>query len=249
MAGCGARVVVSSRSREDCEAAATQLETRYGSGCAIGVACDVSRPDQIDNLVASAAERWGRLDCVVAHASTTMDTTSWIERVDEGHLAAALASNVIAATRLVKRAVPIMREIGGGAVIITSSVAGIVPMEDRLTYGLTKAALIHLTKILAVQLGPLNIRVNSVAPGIIDSAADGQGIWADAELREAAVGPIPLGRTGTPDEIAGCVVWLASPSGAFTTGQVLIVDGGQMSKGTQGVRSMHDIVRARRRNP
>jgi NAD(P)-dependent dehydrogenase (short-subunit alcohol dehydrogenase family) len=248
LAACGARVTVSSRSAQDCRRVSDELQERFGEGTALGVACDVSRPEQVDHLVEATARRFGRIDCVMAHAASEMDTTAWIEKIDDDRLATALTSNVVSTARLVKRVIPHMRA-AGGSIIITTSVAGLVPMEDRLTYGVTKAALVQLMKVLAVQLGPLNIRVNAIAPGIIASRGEEEGLWADAELRQAALGPTPLGRVGRSEEIAGAVVWLASTSGAFTTGQTIAIDGGQVLKGAEGVRAMHDILRRRRSGP
>jgi NAD(P)-dependent dehydrogenase (short-subunit alcohol dehydrogenase family) len=100
-----------------------------------------------------------------------------------------------------------------------------------------------------VQLGPHNIRVNAVAPGIV--ASNGPDAWGTAEEQRIGVGKTPLWRLGTPDEIASCVVWLASPGGAFATGGVFLVDGGQSLKGMDGPHELRKLrrARARRRRP
>jgi NAD(P)-dependent dehydrogenase (short-subunit alcohol dehydrogenase family) len=247
MAAQGARVVISSRTAAACEARAAALNEQHGEERAIAVPCDVSDRDSLQHLVEATMDHWGRIDCVVGHASAPVEWSAWVEKVDEGALTESFAGNVTNNVGLTKLVVPIMRDQGGGSIIFTSSAAGVVALEDHLSYGIVKAALVHLARILAVQLGPLNIRVNAVAPGVIASRGLEGSDWADDELRRIGVGSTPLGRVGTPEEIAGCVVWLASPSGAFATGQVFVVDGGQTLKGMDGIHLMRNEMRDRKR--
>jgi NAD(P)-dependent dehydrogenase (short-subunit alcohol dehydrogenase family) len=106
-----------------------------------------------------------------------------------------------------------------------------------------------MAAILAVQLGPHNVRVNTVSPGVIAARGLDSDAWADGERARVVTGKTPLGRPGTPDEIAGCVVWLASPSGAFATGKDFVVDGGQTLKGMEGPREFIDLQRRRVTGP
>jgi NAD(P)-dependent dehydrogenase (short-subunit alcohol dehydrogenase family) len=147
---------------------------------------------------------------------------------------------------LAQEAVPHLREQGGGSIVFVASTAGTAALEEHLPYGVAKAALIHMAAILAVQLGPANVRVNTVSPGVIAARGLDAPEWSDGERAAVVTGPTPLGRPGTPDEIAGCVVWLASPSGAFATGKDFVVDGGQTLKGMEGPHEYFELMRRRR---
>ena len=189
-------------------------------------------------------ERFGRIDCVVGNALVPGSEQAWIEKLDMENFTTWFEGNVTNNAYLAQLATPIMRTQGGGSIIFISSTSGIAALEDYLGYGTSKAALAHLARILAVQLGPHNIRVNAIAPGIVASRpADEGGEWSDPEDREIGTGQTPLGRPGTPDEIASCAVWLASPGGTYATGGVFVVDGGQSLKGMTGP---HDLRMARR---
>jgi NAD(P)-dependent dehydrogenase (short-subunit alcohol dehydrogenase family) len=244
MAEHGARVVFSSRSLETCQARADAVNERYGEERAIAVACDAMERPQLARLIERTMEQWGRIDCLVGNALVDGPQQAWIEKLDIEHFTTWFEGNVTNNAYLAQLVTPIMRAEGGGTIIFISSTSGIAALEDYLGYGTSKAALSHLARILAVQLGPLNIRVNAIAPGIIASRGwDPEGEWSDAEEREIGTGQTPLGRPGTPDEIASCAVWLASPGGTFATGGVFVVDGGQTLKGMSGP---HDVRTARR---
>ena len=105
--------------------------------------------------------------------------------------------------------------------IFIASTAGTAALEEHLAYGVAKAALIHMASILAVQLGPHNVRVNTVSPGVIAARGLDSEAWADGERARVVTGKTPLQRPGTPDEIAGCVVWLALAVGRVRHGQGL----------------------------
>lgn len=238
----GSRVVVCSRTVADCEVVADGINRRHGEERAIAVRCDASIRADLDDLVHTAAEKWGRLDTVVGSALVAGDVSPWIERLDPESFTAWFEGNVTNNAYLAKLASPLMRSRGGGSIVFVSSSSGIAAMEDYLGYGTSKAALNHLARILAVQLGRYNVRVNAVAPGIV--ASKGVDAWGSREEQVIGVGHTPLQRLGTPDEIASCVVWLASPGGAFATGGVFVVDGGQSLKGMNGP---HDLREFRRR--
>jgi NAD(P)-dependent dehydrogenase (short-subunit alcohol dehydrogenase family) len=244
MAEHGARVVFSSRTLAACQARADAVNERYGEERAIAVACDALQRPHIANLIERTMDQWGRIDSVVGNALVDGPAQAWIEKLDIENFTVWFEGNVTNNAYLAQLVTPIMRDQGGGTIIFVSSTSGIAALEDYLGYGTSKAALSHLARILAVQLGPLNIRVNAIAPGIIASRGwDPEGEWSDADEREIGTGQTPLGRPGTPDEIASCAVWLASPGGTFATGGVFVVDGGQTLKGMTGP---HDVRAARR---
>jgi NAD(P)-dependent dehydrogenase (short-subunit alcohol dehydrogenase family) len=242
----GARVVFSSRSAADCEARALATNERWGADRALAIPCDVGDAAQVRELVRGTVARWGRLDIVVGNARTEIRGTSWLERIDPDSMTAALVGSVTNNLVLAQEAVPHLREQGGGSIVFVASTAGTAALEEHLPYGVAKAALIHMAAILAVQLGPANVRVNTVSPGVIAARGLDAPEWSDGERAAVVTGPTPLGRPGTPDEIAGCVVWLASPSGAFATGKDFVVDGGQTLKGMEGPHEYFELMRRRR---
>jgi NAD(P)-dependent dehydrogenase (short-subunit alcohol dehydrogenase family) len=241
----GARVVFSSRTLQLCEERASAVNTSWGEERAIAVRCDVSSRADLRVLVETTLDHWGRIDTVVGNALVSGDTSPWIERFDEENFTTWFDGNVTNNAYLTKLVAPGMRSRGSGSIIFVSSSSGVAALEDYLGYGASKAALIHLARILAIQLGPYNVRVNTVAPGIV--ASQGPEMWGTAEEQVIGVGGIPLGRLGTPDEIAACVVWLASPGGSFATGGTFVVDGGQSLKGMDGPHKLRQFRRAQQK--
>jgi ketoreductase RED2 len=209
----GARVVVnSSRSVEEGEALARSLpEAVYVQG-------DVSHEEDARRLVASALERFGRLDVVVNNAGTTKRVAfPDLDGVDDGLWQRILGVNLMGPWYLIRAAVPALRE-ARGAIVNVGSVAGVFAGGSSLPYAVSKAALHHLTRTLAQALAP-EVRVNAVAPGLVETP------WtAGWEANQAIIERTPLARAGTPEEIADAVAFLARA--AFATGQVVVVDGG-----------------------
>jgi len=244
MAEHGARVVFSSRTLDACRARADAVNDRFGEERAIAIACDMLERPQLAALIEGAMNHWGRIDCVVGNALVDGPQQAWIEKLDIENFTVWFEGNVTNNAYLAQLVIPIMRDQGGGTIIYISSTSGIAALEDYIGYGSSKAALSHLARILAVQLGPLNIRVNAIAPGIIASRGwDPDGEWSNQEERDIGTGETPLGRPGTPDEIASCAVWLASPGGTFATGGVFVVDGGQSLKGMTGPHNLRSFRR------
>lgn len=243
----GSKVVFSSRTLVDCEARAREVNDRHGDERAMAVRCDTGDRADLAALVQTTMDRWGRIDTLVGNALVSGDTTAWIERFDEENFTVWFDGNVTNNAYLTKLVSPVMRAQGGGSIVFISSSSGIAALEDYLGYGTSKAALNHLARTLAVQLGPHNIRVNAVAPGIV--ASQGAEQWGTDEDQRIGVGKVPLGRLGVPDEIASCVVWLASPGGTFATGGVFVVDGGQSLKGMEGPHELREYRRAQAQKP
>jgi ketoreductase RED2 len=209
----GARLVVnSSRSVEEGEALARSLpEAVYVQG-------DVSREDDAQQLVATALERFGRLDVVVNNAGTTKRVAFQdLDGADDESWVRILGVNLMGPWLLSRAAVGALRE-AKGAVVNIGSAAGIIARGSSIPYSVSKAALHHLTRTLAQALAP-DIRVNAVAPGLVETP------WtAGWEQSEAIIARTPLGSAGTPEDIADAVAFLAR--NPFTTGQVIVVDGG-----------------------
>ncbi|HET8893100.1 MAG TPA: SDR family NAD(P)-dependent oxidoreductase [Gaiellaceae bacterium] len=209
----GARVVVNSaRSVEEGEALARSLPD------AVYVQADVGREDDAKRLVASTLERFGRLDVAVNNAGTTRRVRfEDLDGADDELWQRILAVNLMGPWYVSRAATPALRETKG-SIVNVGSVAGLIAGGSSLPYAVSKAALHHLTRTLAQALAP-DVRVNAVAPGLVDTP------WtAGWESNQAIVARTPLGRAATPDDIADAVVFLARAQ--FATGQVLAVDGG-----------------------
>ena len=212
-ARAGARVIVnSSRSVEAGEMLAQSLpEAVYVQG-------DVSREDDARRVVATALERFGRLDVVVNNAGTTRRVPfADLEAVDDELWRRILDVNLMGPWYVSRAAAPALRD-AKGAIVNVGSVAGIIAGGSSLPYAVSKAALHHLTRTLAQALAP-DVRVNAVAPGLVETP------WtAGWEANDAIVARTPLGRAGTPEDVADAVVSLARAR--FATGQIVVVDGG-----------------------
>ena len=214
LADDGARVVVNSvTSVEEGTAFAASLPD------AVYVQADVADRDDAGRLVAAALEEWGRLDIVVNNAGTT-------QRIDHADLDAVTADvwrrlldvNVIGTWNVIQAAAPHLRGHGGQVINITS-LAGVRPTGSSVPYATTKAALNHMTRLLANALGP-DIRVNAVAPGLIETP------WTEDwdEVHEMVRNAAPMRRVGTPEDVADVCAGLVASS--YVTGEVVIVDGG-----------------------
>lgn len=223
LAGAGASVVIASRKLESLEAAAKEFSGLPGK--VVPLACHVGRQDQIENLVRETETRVGPIDILVNNSATNIGqgpalavTDDMFDKIVEVNLKAAL--------RLVRLVVPKMIEgKRGGSIINIASVAGLRPQPGGLLYSLTKAALIMMTRSWAQEFGPHNIRVNAIAPGLIQTDFS-EYFWNDDSRRRQYEAATPLRRIGQPDEIAGLALYLASDDAAFVTGQVLAADGG-----------------------
>jgi ketoreductase RED2 len=212
----GARIVVnSSRSVEEGEAFAKILpEAVYVQG-------DVALEADAKRLVDATLERFGRLDVLVNNAGTTeLIPHHDLDAVTDEIWERILGTNLLGAWYMSRAAVPALRE-AQGCIVNVSSVAGLFAGGSSLPYAVSKAALNHMTRLLAGALGP-EIRVNAVAPGLIETPWVQRDGWE--QIRTAVEKRAPLGRTGTPDDVAEAVVTLAAS--AYVTGQVLVVDGG-----------------------
>lgn len=220
LAEFGCDLVVSARSADalgDFAASVTRATGRRVEA----VTADLNDLDNLSALVERARSTFGRIDVVVNNVGGTMprpllDTSSRF-------LEAAFHWNVTTAFHLTKLCVPVMLEAGGGSVINISSAVGHLADRGYVGYGTAKAALDHLTELMAADLAP-RIRVNAVAPGSIET--DSLGSVLNDEMRATMTSMTPLRRLGRVEDIAAAVVYLASDAGSFLTGKVIEVDGG-----------------------
>jgi NAD(P)-dependent dehydrogenase (short-subunit alcohol dehydrogenase family) len=224
MARHGARVVVSSRKLESCEAVAAEITA--GGGVAFAHACHVGHKPELQALVDATIARWGRIDVVVCNAAANPHFGPAATISDEA-FDKIIHTNLRSVLWLCNMTLPAMAQRQDGAVIIVSSISGFVGSALLGAYGISKAADMQLARNLAVEWGPHNVRVNCIAPGVIRTQFS-RALWADPARAAAFARANPLRRLGDPDDVAGVAVLLAARAGGFITGQTLVVDGGSL---------------------
>jgi 3-oxoacyl-[acyl-carrier protein] reductase len=222
LARAGARVVVNER-RPGAGREVVQEITGSG-GEAVAVGADVTEPAGADRLVQAALEHWGRLDLLVNNAGGWGSAPSETVPLDDWHRL--LALNLTSVFLVSQRAARVMLERGAGAIVNISSIMASVAVPRRAAYSAATAGVEQLTAVLACEWADRGVRVNSVAPGFINTSAPGPPEpGADYDSVEISA-RTPLGLWGTVDDVAGAVVFLASPAARHITGQTLYVDGG-----------------------
>jgi len=222
MAQAGAKVVVSSRKMENVRPVADEIEA--AGGRALAVQAHVGKPDDVTALVEQAVEAFGRVDVAVNNAATnphfgpllTAEEWQWDKILD---------TNLKSVFRVCKAVAPHMEAQGGGKIINMSSIAGLRPSGAMGVYSVSKAAMIMLTQVLALELGHLNIQVNAIAPGIIKTGFS-QVMWQTPQIADPVRKSLPSGRFGEPEDVAGLALYLASPASDYVTGAIFVVDGG-----------------------
>jgi NAD(P)-dependent dehydrogenase (short-subunit alcohol dehydrogenase family) len=220
----GAKVVISSRKPEACQAVADAINTARGAGTALAVAANISSKDDLVNLVTRAREGFGKIDILVCNAATNVHMGPMATIKDE-QFRKILDNNILSNHWLIHLVAPEMSTRRDGAIVIVSSVGGLQGSAMLGAYSLSKAADLQLARNLAVEFGPSNIRVNCVAPGIIKTDF-ARALWQNPRVAKASEAATPLRRLGEPDDVAGAVVFLCSPAGRYITGQYLVIDGG-----------------------
>ena len=220
----GAKVVISSRKQDACDAVAADVNERYGDGTAIAVAASISDKAALQHLVDQTRAAWGQIDVLVCNAASN-PYYGPMEGIADDQFRKILDNNIVSNLWLIAMVAPEMRERGEGSIVIVSSIGGLRGSPVIGAYCVSKAADMQLARNLAVEYGPYNVRVNCIAPGLIKTDF-ARALWEDSERIRAANERVPLRRIGEPHEIAGAVVYLASPASSFMTGQVIVVDGG-----------------------
>jgi NAD(P)-dependent dehydrogenase (short-subunit alcohol dehydrogenase family) len=188
----------------------------------LAVLCDVSKPQQVQAAVEKVTGAFGRVDALVNNAGVAVFKPIAETSFEEWRHV--LGTNLDGAFLCTQAFAPVMRKTGGGAVVNIASISGLRASTLRVAYGTSKAALIHLTKQQAVELGHVGIRVNAIAPGPVDTEM--AKLVHSVAIRSDYYDAIPLNRYGTTEEIASVAGFLCSAAASFVTGQVLAVDGG-----------------------
>ncbi|HUE60233.1 MAG TPA: glucose 1-dehydrogenase [Acidimicrobiales bacterium] len=222
LAGSGADLVVSARSAEDLASLAAKVGNDTGRRV-VALPADLNDLASLPQLVDAAKSTFGRLDVVVNNVGGTMPRP--FLDTSPGYLERAFHFNVTVAFELTRLAAPVMLAGDGGSVINVASAIGRLVDRGFVAYGTAKAALIHMTRLIAVDLAP-KIRVNVVAPGAIETEA--LGTVLNDEMRQTMISMTPARRLGRVEDIAAGILFLASDAGSYVTGKVLEVDGGQI---------------------
>jgi NAD(P)-dependent dehydrogenase (short-subunit alcohol dehydrogenase family) len=221
----GAAVVICGRKQESLDRVASAI-----GGKVLPVACHVGRAEDIQLLVSAAHREWGRIDILVNNAATNIAQEPVLE-VDEAKFDKMIEINLKSAFRLMQAVAPGMCERGSGSIINIASISGLRPQYQGMLYSMTKAALIMMSKSYAQELGPKGVRVNVIAPGLIQTALS-EYYWRDEERLAGILDLQPLRHLGRPEEVAEMAVFLASEHASFITGQTMVIDGGRTLSGS-----------------
>jgi NAD(P)-dependent dehydrogenase (short-subunit alcohol dehydrogenase family) len=218
----GAKVVVSSRKAPACEEAAAEI--RAAGGHAIVIPCNISDKAQVERLIAETKKQLGPVDVMVCNAASN-PYYGPNEKLPDDTFMKVMHNNILSNMWLVNLCLPDMRAKKDGSIIIVSSIGGVRGSPVIGAYCISKAADMQLARNLALEYGPDNIRVNTIAPGLVKTDF-AKALWDDPKYLEKRLSTAPLRRIGEPDDIAGLAVLLAGKAGAFITGQTLIADAG-----------------------
>jgi 7-alpha-hydroxysteroid dehydrogenase len=219
-ADAGADLVLAARTKEQLDTVADDI--RAMGRRALVIPCDVNENEAVEDIVAQAMNEFGRIDIVVNNAGGSMPRP--LMDTSAGYLERAFHFNVTTAFVLTKAAAPHMLAAGSGSVVNISSAIGRLRDRGFVAYGTAKAALTHMTRLMAADLAP-KVRVNAIAVGSVATSAL-EVVLDNQEIRDEMVRRTPVKRLGVPEDIAYCALYLASDAGSFITGKLLEVDGG-----------------------
>jgi dehydrogenase/reductase SDR family protein 4 len=222
LAEAGANVAIASRKLETLQQTANEFASL--PGITVAIPCHVGRPAELENLVRETEKQLGPVDILVNNSATNIGQGPALQVTDEA-LLKTTEINVLAALRLIRLTVPGMIERGGGVVLNIASIAGIRPQREGLVYSFTKAGLIMMTRVWAMEFGKYNVRVNAIAPGLIQTDFS-EYFWKNEEHLKKLEATQPIPRIGQPDEVGSVALFLASDDASFITGQTYVVDGG-----------------------
>ncbi len=220
----GARVVISSRKQDACEAVAAGINNRFGAGRAVAIACNAGYKEQLQSLVDKTHDLLGPVDVLVGNAGVNPFYGPMSKIPDEA-FDKILNTNVKANHWLCQMVIPDMVAKGRGSIMITSSTGAFAGSEVLGTYNISKLADIALIRNLALELGPKGVRVNAICPGLIRTDF-AKALWDNPEAEKRTREQVPLRRLGEASDLKGLAVFLASDASAYITGQAMTVCGG-----------------------
>ena len=220
----GAAVVICGRKLETLEQVAAEMKDCAGR--VYPMACHVGRAADIQRLVDTTLREFGRIDVLVNNAATNIAQEPVLQ-VDEAKFDKMIEVNLKSAFRFIQAVAPGMCERGSGSIINIASIAGLRPQLNGMLYSLTKAALIMMTQSYALELGRKGVRVNAIAPGLVQTVLS-EYFWKGEEKMQRIIEDQPIKHLGQPAEIAEVALLLAGDRGSYLTGQTLVVDGGRL---------------------
>jgi NAD(P)-dependent dehydrogenase (short-subunit alcohol dehydrogenase family) len=225
MAEHGARVIITSRKIDACEEVANEINSQFGADKAKAIVCNIGNKEQIKNLYAKSKEFYGETSTLVCNAAINPYFGPSMNISDEA-FEKTMKSNVQSNFWMCNEVLPDMVSRKSGSIIIVSSIAGLHGSSMLGAYAISKAADSQLARNIAVEYGRNNIRANCISPGLIKTDFS-RTLWENEAILKSATNGSALKRIGMPDEIAGAAVFLASDAGTFTTGQNIVIDGGE----------------------
>src|ERR687889_2340517 len=220
----GASVVVSDISEQNVRETARMIEA--DGGRALAIRCDVTRAEDVEAALETTIATFGRLDVAFNNAGVEQAKKAMAD-ITEEEWDRIIAINLRGVFLCMKHEIPLMVEQGGGAIVNTSSGAGVKGIAGQAAYCAAKFGIGGLTKAAALDYAKANIRVNAVCPGIVETPMMDRFSGGTPEGRARVIAQEPVGRMGRPEEIAAAVLWLCSDAAAFVTGHAMVVDGGQ----------------------
>jgi dehydrogenase/reductase SDR family member 4 len=220
----GASVVLCGRKQEALDQVANEIDAPPGA--LLPVACHVGRLEDLEGLVSRATREFGKIDILINNAGTNIAQGPALEMTD-AQFDKMVDVNLKSAYRLTRLVAPGMCERGSGSIVNIASIAGLRPQFQSLLYSMTKAALIMLTQSYAIEFGPSGVRVNAIAPGLVETKLS-EYYWKDDARFQPLMERQPIKHLGQPAEIAEIALALASDGSSYLTGQTIVVDGGRL---------------------
>jgi NAD(P)-dependent dehydrogenase (short-subunit alcohol dehydrogenase family) len=220
----GANVVVADISEQGNQDTARMIEE--AGGRALAVRCDVTRAEDVKAALDKAVAAFGRLDFAFNNAGSEQAITATAD-LTEDEWDRIVRVNLRSVFLCMKYEIPLLLKHGGGAIVNTSSGAGVKGIAGQAAYCAAKHGVVGFTRAAALDYASSNIRINAVCPGIIDTPMMDRFTGGTPEGRERVIAQEPVGRMGKPEEIAAAVVWLCSDAAAFVVGHAMVIDGGQ----------------------
>ncbi len=224
MAEHGANVVISSRKQDACDAARDEINAAVGREAAVTITANIADKAALQRLVDETNARFGRIDHLVCNAASNPYFGPMSGMGDEA-FTKILQNNIVSNHWLIQMTAPQMLARKAGSITIISSIGGLRGSTVLGAYCISKSADMQLARNLAAEFGPSNVRVNTIAPGLVKTDF-AKALWDNPDILKQSTAGSALKRIGEPDEIAGMAVFLAAKAGAFTTGQTFVIDGG-----------------------